>query len=324
MAKRVSSTAIGAFVLGSVALAVLAVVILGSGRLFRKPHYFIAFFTGNLNGLKTGAPVKVRGVQIGTVARISLRISPSEGRMKETLPSAEIPVFIEIDETQLKSAGGTGTALKPGELSNLIQLGLRAQLSTESLLTGLLYIDLEFHPDAPANFVLVPGTSRYPEVPTIPTTLQQVQEGAMKALAKLNDVDLAALTQSITEAATSAKQLLSDPTLKSAISSLKDTSVSLNQAVIALKATLNNANEEIDPLAHNLRSTSTTAQHTLEQATVTLAQIQQTLAPGSPLSYRLEETLENLSEASQKMGDLADFLQRNPSSVIRGKYVNGK
>jgi phospholipid/cholesterol/gamma-HCH transport system substrate-binding protein len=321
MAKRVSSTAIGAFVLSSLALIVLAIVILGSGRLFRKPHYFICFFTGNLNGLNIGAPVKVRGVQIGTVSKISLRLPASDGQEKPHL-AREIPVYIEIDETQLKGAGGTGEALKPGELSNLIQLGLRAQLNTESLLTGLLYIDLDFHPDAPANFVLVPGTGRYPEVPTIPTTLQQVQQGALKAIAKLDEVDFVALTKSITDAANSTKQLLGDPALKAAIASLKDTSASLKQAVVTLRATLQNANEEIDPLAHSLMTTSSSAQHTLDQATVTLAQIQGALAPGSPLSYQLSSTLENMSDASRKIGDLADFLQRNPSSLVRGKYVN--
>src|SRR5713101_1908511 len=108
MAKRVSSTAIGAFVLGSLALVVMVAVILGSGELFRKPHYFVCFFTGSLNGLKTGAPVKVRGVQIGTVARISLRLPPPEGAERPGLNATVIPVFLEIDEAQLKSAGGTG------------------------------------------------------------------------------------------------------------------------------------------------------------------------------------------------------------------------
>jgi paraquat-inducible protein B len=174
----------------------------------------------------------------------------------------------------------------------------------------------------PANLVLVPGSGPYLEIPTVPTAFQEVQEGAMKAIAKLDEVDFVALTKSITEAATTTRQLLGDPALKSTIASLKDTSVSLNQAVIALRATLEHANHEIDPLAKNLESTSVAAQRTLEQATLTLAQIQGSLAPGSPLTYQISSTLENMSDASRKIGDLADFLQRNPSSLVRGKYVN--
>ena len=76
MAKRVSSTAIGAFVLASLALAAVVAVVLGSGQLFRHPHYYICMFQGNLNGLKVGAAVKVKGVQIGTVKKIGLRLNP--------------------------------------------------------------------------------------------------------------------------------------------------------------------------------------------------------------------------------------------------------
>ena len=70
MTKRVSPVVIGAFVVASFAILVVAVIVVGSGRMFTKPVRFICMFQGNLNGLKIGAPVKVRGVQIGTVAAI--------------------------------------------------------------------------------------------------------------------------------------------------------------------------------------------------------------------------------------------------------------
>ncbi len=83
MAKRVSSTAIGAFVLASLALAAVVAVVLGSGALFAHPHYYICMFQGNLNGLKIGAAVKVKGVQIGTVEKIGLRLTPGEGELRQ-------------------------------------------------------------------------------------------------------------------------------------------------------------------------------------------------------------------------------------------------
>jgi paraquat-inducible protein B len=142
MPRHFRSTAIGIFVMSGLALGVLALAVLGSGGLFRRPHRFICFFNGSLNGLKVGAAVKVRGVEIGSVSEIRLRPTPSEGQLK---PSAEaiLPVIIDIDESQLKSRGATGAALKREELNNLIRRGLRAQLNTESFLTGLLYIDLD-------------------------------------------------------------------------------------------------------------------------------------------------------------------------------------
>ena len=81
MSKRVSPAVIGAFVVASFAILIVALIVVGSGRMFTRPVHFICMFQGNLNGLKIGAPVKVRGVQIGTVALIQLRLLPSQGRM---------------------------------------------------------------------------------------------------------------------------------------------------------------------------------------------------------------------------------------------------
>jgi paraquat-inducible protein B len=163
------------FVVGSIVLAVAALAVLGSGNLFKRSNKMICFFSGSLNGLKVGAAVKVRGVEIGTVSEIRLRVQPSDGQIKAGIRQFDkFPVIIDIDESQLKSRGATGSALRSEELHALIEKGLRAQLDTESLLTGLLYIDLDIHRGTPVNLVLEPGTGRYPEIPTVPTDLQQI------------------------------------------------------------------------------------------------------------------------------------------------------
>jgi hypothetical protein len=168
MAKRVSSSSIGAFVLASAALAALVTVVLGSGVLLTHPHYFICMFQGNLNGLKIGSAVKVKGVQIGSVSKIGLRLTRDEGELRQlNYAQMPLPVIVELDERELKSKGGTGAALRPAEFQTLIQAGMRAQLNMESLLTGLLYIDLGVHPDQPARFYIRPGSGPYPEIPTI-------------------------------------------------------------------------------------------------------------------------------------------------------------
>ncbi|HSU89803.1 MAG TPA: MlaD family protein, partial [Sporolactobacillaceae bacterium] len=73
MGKRVNPALIGTFVLGAIGLIVTAVVIFGSGRLFRKSHEFVIYFGGDINGLRVGAPVKFKGVEIGQVKKIRLR-----------------------------------------------------------------------------------------------------------------------------------------------------------------------------------------------------------------------------------------------------------
>ena len=69
-------------------------------------------FQGNLNGLKVGAPVKVRGVQIGTVAAIELRLLPSQGQMRPGIRGLRLPVIIDVDRSQLLARGATGEALE--------------------------------------------------------------------------------------------------------------------------------------------------------------------------------------------------------------------
>ena len=72
--------------LGAITLAVAAVIVLGSGRIFLRPHLFALYFSSDVNGLKVGAPVKFRGVEIGSVASILLSVgTPSQSRDAENV-----------------------------------------------------------------------------------------------------------------------------------------------------------------------------------------------------------------------------------------------
>ena len=332
MPRRFSSAAIGMFVVAGIILAVGALAVLGSGSLFKQPHKFICFFQGSLNGLKVGAAVKVRGVEIGSVSDIRLRPGPSDGRLKAKATALSgLPVIIDIDESQLKAMGATGEALKPEELNALIERGLRAQLGTESLLTGLLYVEIDLHPGTQLNMMLEPGSGRYLEIPTIPTEFQQIQETVMEALAKLDKIDVVKLTQSITDAGTAATNLLNSPDLKATLASLQTTTRNLN---ISLQATTRNLDttltsihdlaENLDnrasPLLASMKKSSDQASVALVQISSAAAELQSTLAPDAPLIYRLDVALENFAEASSAIRELSDYLQRNPSAVVRGKY----
>lgn len=323
MGKRVSPTVIGAFVVASFAILVVALIVVGSGHLFTKPIRFICMFQGSLNGLKVGAPVKVRGVQIGTVASIELRLLPSQGRMRPDIKELRLPVLVDLDRSQLMARGGTGAALETAGFDDLVKRGLRAQLETESLLTGLLYIDLDLHPGAPMNLALEPG-GRYREIPTVPTVLAQLQERLTDALDKFEKIDFQGLVVSITDAANSIKNLTGSPEIKATLESLKGTVVNLNQAVVSARALLNNANATIGPLVADLRQTSDEADKTMKETRTALVGLQQTLDPNAPLAVRLNQALDSLTETSRSIGELTDYLQRNPGALVRGRYVPDK
>jgi paraquat-inducible protein B len=262
-------------------------------------------------------------VDIGSVSEIRLRPTPSEGLLK---PNAEainaLPVIIDIDESQLKSRGATGSALRPQELRGLIKRGLRAQLNTESFLTGLLYIDLNLYPDTPVNLMLQPGTGDYLEIPTVPTDLEQVQGTAMRALAKLEKVDFVKLTQSITDAGSAAANLLGSPELKATVGSLQAATKNLDITISTVRGMVENVNGRSGPVLASLKTAADQANLTLGQISSTAQTLQASLAPDAPLTYRLEVALENFSEASSAIRELTDYLQRNPSAVVRGKYVS--
>jgi paraquat-inducible protein B len=323
MSKRVSPTVIGALVVASFAILVVALIVVGSGRIFTKPIRFICMFQGNLNGLKVGAPVKVRGVQIGTVASIELRLLPSQGRIRPDIKELRLPVLVDLDRSQLIARGGSGAALETAGFDDLVKRGLRAQLETESLLTGLLYIDLDLHPRAPMNLALEPGGG-YREIPTVPTDLAQLQERLTNALDKFEKIDFQALVVSITDAANSIKNLTGSPEIKATLESLKGTVVNLNQAVVSARALLNNANATIGPLVADLRQTSDEADKTMKDTRAALVGLQQTLDPNAPLAVRLNQALDSMTESSRSIGELTDYLQRNPGALVRGRYVPDK
>jgi phospholipid/cholesterol/gamma-HCH transport system substrate-binding protein len=320
MAKRVNSTAIGMFVVGSLALGIVALVVLGSGQLFRRTHNFVCFFQGSLNGLKVGAPVKFRGVRIGTVEKIMLRLPPSYGTAKPQTPP-ELPVIIDVDESQLKRQGGTGAALNPKEMDLLIKHGMRAQLTMQSILTGMLFIELDFHPGTPVHMALEPG-ARIREIPTVPTNLAQVQETLTKALSYLEQVDFVALAKSITDAANAMKNLAGSPELKATLVALRQDAVTLNTTLVSIRHLTDNFNAKTGPLLVSLQKTSNQAQAAMAQMSSTMAALKTAVAPDSPLAYRLNTALDNLSTASTSIRQLADYLQRNPSALVRGKYTS--
>jgi len=324
MGKRVSPTAIGIFVVGSFALVVVAIIVVGSGNLFKKPVRFVCMFQGNVNGLRIGAPVKFKGVQIGTVEEIKLTLKPSEGELKPDIKELRLPVVIGIDRKMITERGGSGHALTQPGLDDLLARGMRAQLEAESLLTGLLYVDLDLHPNAPLNLALVPGSGDLREIPTVPTNLEEIQKQATEALAKLDRIDLNKMVDSITNAADSINHLTDSQDLKDTLASLKQVVPNLNLTITSLRATLNNANDRITPLVASLQKSSEEANATMKDTRDALLEVKSTLDSDSPLSVNINTALEELAETTRSVGELTDYLQRNPGSLVRGKYVPDK
>ena len=323
--RRASPAAVGAFVVGAVVLAVIAVAVFGSGRLFRQTYPYVIYFSGDVNGLKIGAPVKFKGVEIGSVTDIRLNVSAMT--TLDSQEEARIPVIIELDAGRMTEKGVKVRFDDPKRLQTLIDLGLRAQLSMESFVTGLLYVKLDLHPGSPVRLVADP-TVKYQEIPSLPTPLEEVHMRAAEFLKKLEATDLAGLITSLHETVDGAKKLLNAPALQETIDTLPGTLRKLESAGNDLQATLQSVRKlsddvraKVDPIGANLVATSKTAAETLDVAAEALDEVRAVLQPESPLFYQLNRTLTDVSAAAGAVSRLAEELERNPAALVRGKQV---
>ena len=323
MSTKVSPTLIGAFVIGAVALIVIAILLLGSGRLFRQTRDFVLYFDNSVNGLRVGAPVKFKGVEVGSVKDIRLQLEKGAEVNK-------IPVIIEIDLEKLSLRGATPELVVDREaFHKAVVDGFRGQLEMESLVTGLLYVGLDFFPGTPINFVQQENVNnKYPEIPTLPTSLELAKGAVERILNKLEEVDFKRLIDSLTKTSDGVGQLVSvnSPTVKSILQSVDQAMPQLRGAISDFRTLTATANKNVTNVSADLHQTLTAAHSAIEQiaatmkeAETTIVSVRATIDPNSPTFYELTKSLREVSGAASSIRLLADSLDRNPQAPILGK-----
>jgi paraquat-inducible protein B len=299
VSRRANPALIGGFVLGAMALGAAAVVALASGRLFRSTQTFVLFFHGSVNGLEKGSPVKFRGVPIGSVTDILLALPQKRG-------DPRIPVLIDVEQDRLVELGTT-FELNPGpgmitELSR--NTGLRAQLQQQSFVTGLLYIGLDLFPDSPFDLVLPVG-GPYPEIPTLPTKLEQAQAKIEAIVDRLSQIDWESVGRSLTSAVDGLSRLVNSPELQSNL--------------VALRQTLAEIRNAIGPLGASATGATNDLRAAIKRLQATLERLDALSDPKAPLVQGLNGALGEVAEAARAVKRLAEDLDRDPSMLIRGK-----
>jgi paraquat-inducible protein B len=329
MNKKISPAMIGAFVIGAVALIVIAILVFGSGRLFRQTRDFVLYFDNSVNGLRVGAPVKFKGVEVGSVKDIRLQLEKGAEVNK-------IPVIIEIDLEKLTSRGATLDITVNREVFRkaIVDRGLRGQLEMESLVTGLLYVALDFLPGTPINLVQrTNGDYKYPEIPTLPTSLEQAKDAVTRILSKLEEIDFKALIASLESTVDGIKRTVNSPDLELTIRSLKQTMPKVDEAVVNIRNLAGTLDDKVKILADDLQHTSGDARLALKQAADALKQTEETMKKAeaavanietlsdldSPVNYELEKSLREVSAAARSLRSLTGYLERNPRALIFGK-----
>jgi paraquat-inducible protein B len=332
MNKKISPTLIGAFVMGALGLLVIAVIAFGSGQLFRKTKNFVLYFDGSVNGLHIGAPVKFKGVEIGSVTDILLQLN-------QDMQVSKIPVIIEIDLKKMTSRGASGAVAEQQEAFQqaIHDRGLRGQLRTESLVTGVLYVALDFFPGTPINLVQQPnGDNKYPEIPTVPTALEQAQDAISQIIKKLEEIDFKGLIKSLSETISGVDQLVNSPAVKSTLRQLDQTMPKIDAAVVSFNKLANDVDGKFSSLSDNLGQTSDATRQAMKQAENTLKQtdaalkaaegamtnIKDVIDPESPTFYEIGKSLREVSAAARALRLLGNYIERNPRALIFGKPEN--
>ena len=185
-------------------------------------------------------------------------------------------------------------------MENLVDRGLRAQLKTGSLLTGQLFVEVDFHADAPKAQIKYGGP--FPEFPTIPAPLQVITARVNQLLNKLETVPIEQIGKDLGD------------TLKN-VKSISE-SRELLEAVQALNQTLQHTRQLVQNLDSNVAPAISS---TLDQAQKTLVSVEGTLGQDSPLQHDLRKVLKELGETARTIRILTDYLERHPDALIYGK-----
>jgi paraquat-inducible protein B len=332
MTKKANPKLIGAFVLGAVALAAIGVVIFGSGRFFAEKFEWVLFFPGSVKGLTVGAPVTLEGVAIGTVTDVKVVFD------RDTLKFFA-PVYVEVFPDRVKDIGEYSAEqleeieTDPDEaIGLLVEKGLRGQLDMQSLLTGKLQVALSMHPGSKVHYAGI--EKGVPEIPTLPTTIQQLT----KALEK---IDLKGMAEDIRKAVAGIEQLANSPELAEAVTSLNKTlqdfgklarnvdsrvgplTTSIEETLGDTRKLVNNVDTQVEPTFADLQKALNSADLALKEAKVTVASLDDVVGADSSLMWELNKTLLELQSMARQVNALVGLLQRQPDSIIRGKVSLG-
>lgn len=251
-------------------------------------------FRESVRGLAVGAPVDLRGVAMGEVTSITAEL---DAKSRNVAMAVNIRIYPERLKPRSSSSAAKQVRIDSRTLlDSMVQHGFRAQLRSGSLVTGQIYVALDFFPEARRASINWNGTP--PELPTMPGAMAQFQQSLMKIVAKLENVPFDQLAGDVR---TSVQSL--DGTLKSA------------------DRLLNNVDTALVPELRRMLENSRT---TLAAADKALAEMKQAMASDGQLQLELRDTMQEVGRAARSLKGLAEYLEQHPEALLWGKKEDGK
>lgn len=330
MRRSANKTLIGAFVVGGLALFVAAFVLLGAGSFSGVKPTAVAYFDDSVSGLDIGAPVKFRGVSIGKVSQVLLRTAT------QAATDYSVPVVMEFAPDLLTRRGLDQALLQKQGLRGSVDKGLRAKLQQQSVITGVLYVELDYFPET--AFKLHDPTGEQSEIPTLPSNLGALTKAVAQTLDQLSRIDFVGITQKVdsilgridrgasqiefdkingnlVQASANIARITGDPAIAKAVSDF-------SAAMQGIDGLVKRLSSKVDPVTVDIQSMAAAGRKALERLNETSENLRTLTKPGSPARRELDQALADVSEAAQAIRSLADFLERNPETIIQGRSKN--
>jgi paraquat-inducible protein B len=306
---------VGVFVLGGLALGVVAILLFGGSQLFSQTERIVSVFTGSVAGLTVGSPVTFRGVAVGKVDNIKVQVD-------EANHTGVIPVYMIIEPSKIEWTNGSYRSDAPS-MTAAINAGLRAQLRSESLVTGQLTVDLDFYPGTPVVLAHVAGKTL--EVPTMPSSMQNLKD-------EISDLNLRDLADKTRLTMASMQHLLDEAgsRIGPLADSLQSTLETTRTTLVAMQGNSARTLDNIDKLAvegrgqiatngRDLDQPLRTAQATAAQAEKLVATLNDMTAPRSPMRDNLQSSVRDLAASAGSLRAFTHDLERDPAGTLLRK-----
>lgn len=307
MTQKNNTLAIGSFVAGAVILLFSLLLFFSGGNYFTDKERVVMYFDGSVQGLQVGAPIKLKGVEIGEIVNIEVSFLADDLTI----------VNIVTGDIVLKRINRTDQQPTNNVIDAVINKGLRAQLNYQSFLTGLLYVELDFYPNTEIRLLNL--QSQYREFPTIGTDLESIFNN-------IENLDLEAISTNFSSALGSLDSLLKSGKIDSAVNdfsaasqAVAELSKELSASVETFNALLDQTNKEIPRLSDDIALTLTELRETLNGIDGVMATAGDTFSEDSMLIDQITRSAEEVSRAASAVRVLSDTLEQQPEAILRGK-----
>ncbi len=302
-------------------------------------HPYLVYFDDTIRGLSVGAPVEFRGIRIGTVQSIEIRRNREAGQVRIGALLGLEPERLAIDDSDNSQDPKVGLEMA----KKLIASGVRVQLKTGNILTGQLFVDMDFFPNAQVAEITM--ENGIPVLPSVPATLKNLTNQLASIMTKLESLPFAAIGQQAEEAVAGINDLINSGEIQDSVRLLNEVMKSansfvaaiddeeINKAVVNLNSTLERTNrlvallqERAGPILDDVNKATSSAndlirdaRNTAGRAQKALASVETVTAEDGKIGTELAATLQQLRAAARAIRIFVEYLERNPQALVRGK-----